>query len=100
MAPNLHQIIIEYKLTSLLSGIAILYIEDVKIMFDVVQFPAIYICMLAKMQEILTNTFKDFRTISNSLKPPRRSSNLSTLPSISTQIEARESGKEDGLSNE
>ena len=57
--------------------------------------------MLAKMQELLANTFEDSRTtISNFLQPPRRSSRLSTLSSILTQIEARESSKKDGMSSE
>ena len=56
--------------------------------------------MLGKMQELLANTFKDSRTISDSLEPPRRSSRLSILSSISMQIDARESNKEDDLSSE
>ena len=53
------------------------------------------------MQELLANTFEDVRTITtNSLQLPRRSVRLSTKPSISTQIEARESSKENDVSSE
>ena len=98
-APNSHQIIIE--LPTLLSVIATLCKEDVKTLFvEVSQFPAINACMIGKMQELLANTFQDSKTISDSLKLPRRRSRLSTLPSISTQIKARQRSNEDGMSSE
>lgn len=92
----------EIKLTSLLSEIAQLCEENAKTLFlKVSQFPAINASLLAKMQELLANTFEHaWTTLSNSLQPPRRSARLSTKPSISTQINARESSKEDGMSSE
>ena len=83
----------ENKLKNLLSGIATLCLDNVKTLFlEDLQFPAINASMLAKMQELLSNTFEDSRTtIFDSLQPPRKSSRLSTLPSISTQIEAIDS---------
>lgn len=51
--------------------------------------------MITKMQELLADSFKDFKTISESLKPPRRSCRLSTLPSTSSYIEARDSSNSD-----
>ena len=53
-----------------------------------------------KTQKLLANKFEDSRIIFDFLKPPRRNSRFLTLPSISTQIEAEESTKEDGLSSE
>ena len=65
--------IMDFKLTTLLSEIASLSDEDVqKLFIEVSQFPAIYACMITKMQELLANTFEDSRTISESLKPSRR----------------------------
>jgi hypothetical protein len=61
------------------------------------QFSAINICMLAKIQELLANIFKNSKTIFDSMKPLQRNSRLSTLSSISTQIEAKESSKEDDI---
>ena len=86
----------ENKLKNLLSEIATLSEENVKTLFlEVSQFPAINASLLAKMQELLANTFEDARTTTtDSLQPPRRSARLSTKQSISTQIE------EDGVSSE
>ena len=89
------------QLTTLFSEIASLSDEDVqKLFIEVSQFPAIHACMVTKMQELLADTFENSRTISESLKPPRRSCRLSTLPSTSTHIEARDSSKEDGSYSE
>ena len=91
----------DHKLTTLLSAIASLSEEDVqKLCIEVSKFPAIHACMITKMQELLADTFEDSKTISESLKPPRRSCRLSTLPSTSTHIEAQDSSKEDGSCNE
>ena len=91
----------DHKLTTLLNAIASLSEEDVqKLFIEVSQFPAINACMLTKVQELLADTFEDSRTISKSLKPPRRSCRLSTLPSTSTHIETRDSSEEDGSCNE
>lgn len=88
----------EYKLKNLLNKIATLCKKDVKTLFvDVFQFSATNICMLAKIQELLANIFKNSKTIFDSMKPLRRNSRLSTLSSISTQIEAKESSKEDDM---
>ena len=91
----------DHKLTTLLSAIASLLEEDVqKLIIEVSKFPAIHACLITKMQELLDDTFEDSRTISESLKPPRRRCRLSTLPSTSTHIEAQDSSKEDGSCNE
>ena len=91
----------DHKLTTLLNAIASLSEEDVqKLFIEVSQFPAIHACMITKMQELLADTFEDSKTISESLKPPRRSCRLSTLLSTSTHIEARDSNKEDGSCSE
>ena len=91
----------ESNLTSLFSLIAILSEEDVKTLFvEVSQFPAINTCTLGKMQELLANTFEDSRIISDSLKLPKRSSRLFTLPSILMQIKTRASSNENGIESE
>ena len=91
----------DYKLITLLGGIATLCEEVVKTLFvEVSQFFAINVYMLAKMQELLANTFEDFKTIFDFLESPRRHLKLTTLSSTSTQIEARESNKKDGLFSE
>jgi hypothetical protein len=52
----------ENKLNNLLSEIATMSKEDVKTLFlEVSQFPAINAYLLAKMQELLANTFEDVR---------------------------------------
>ena len=81
--------IMDHKLTALLSAIASLSKEDVeKLFIEVFQFLEIHACVITKMQELLADAFEDSRTILESLKPPRRNCRLSTLPSISTHIEA------------
>ena len=93
--------IMDHKLTTLVPAIASLSEEDVqKLFIEVFQFLAIHACMITKMEELLADTFEDSRTISESLKPPRRSCKLSTLPSTSTHIEARYSSNEDGSCSE
>lgn len=91
----------EIKLQNLLREIATLSDEDVKTLFlEVHKFPAINSSLLAKMQDLLANTFEDARTtVSDSLQPPRRSARLSTQPLISTGIEESESSKEDDVSS-
>ena len=70
--------IMDFKLITLFSEIASLSDEDVqKLFIEVFQFPAIYACMITKMQELLADTIEDSKTISESLKPPRRSCRLS-----------------------
>ena len=92
----------ESKLKNLLSEITTLSEEDVKTLFlEVSQLPAINASLLAKIQELLANTFEDAKTTTtNFLQPPRRSARLSIKISISTQIEAIESSKKDGVSSE
>jgi hypothetical protein len=92
----------EIKLKNLLREIATLSDEDVKTLFlEIHKFPAINSSLLAKMQDLLANTFEDARTtVSDSLQPPRRSVRLSTKPLVSTHIEENESSKEDGVSSE
>src|ERR1700737_3381295 len=92
----------EIKLKKLLREIAALSDEDVKTLFlEVHKFPAINSSLLAKMQDLLANTFEDARTtVSDSLQPPRRNARLSTKPLVSTHIEKRESKKENGVSSE
>jgi hypothetical protein len=92
----------EIKLKNLLREITTLSDEDVKTLFlEVHKFPAINSFLLAKMQDLLANTFEDARTtVSDSLQPPMRSARLSTKPLVSTHIEERESSKEDGVSSE
>ena len=92
----------ENKLQNLLSEIAAVSDEDVKTLFlKVSKFPAINASLLAKMQDMLANTFEDAKTtISGSLQPPKRSVRLSTKPLILTHAEEMESRKEDGVSSE
>jgi hypothetical protein len=97
----MHFLIMDNKLTTLLSAIALLSEEDVqKLFIEVSKFLTIHACMITKMQELLVDSFEDSRTISESLKPPRRSYRLSTLPSTSTHIEARDSSNSSGLHSE
>ena len=56
--------------------------------------------MITKMQELLANSFEDCRTISESLKPPRRGCRLPMLPSTSTKIKARDSSNSNGSCSE
>ena len=92
----------EIKLKNLLREIATLSDEDVKTLFlEVHKFPAINSSLLAKMQDLLANTFEDARTtVPDSLQPPRRSARLSTKSLLSTHIEENESSKEDDVSSE
>lgn len=93
--------IMDNKLTTLLSAIALLSKEDVqKLFIEVSKFPAIHACMINKMEELLVDSFENSRTISESLKPPRRSCRLSTLPSTSTHVEARDSSNSSGSRSE
>lgn len=97
----MHNIIMDNKLTTLLSAIALLSEEDVqKLFIEVSKFPAIHACLIIKMQELLVDSFEDSRTISESLKPPRRSCRLSKLPSTSTHIEVGESSNSSGSRSE
>ena len=93
--------IMDHKLTTLLSTIAFRFEEDVqKLFIEVLKFHAIHVCMITKMQEQLADSFEDSRTILESLKPPRRSCRLSTLPSTSTHIETRDNDNLDGSFSE
>ena len=92
----------EIKLKQLFREIAALSDEDVKTLFlEVHKFSAINSSLLAKMQDLLANTFEDARTtVSDSLQPPKRSARLSTKSLLSAHIKERESSKEDDVSSE